>query len=71
MCKSKNKHFSYLGKNIRYKKIRNGKWQATVYLGKRPTKNGTKSNVTKQICAMSEKELKRKVKGFIDQKCIS
>ena len=70
MCKSEIKHFSYLGFNIRYKKIKNAKWQDTIYLGKRPTKNGTKSTVTKQIGATSEKELKRKVKGFIDQKCI-
>lgn len=52
--------------SIRYQKIKNGKWRATIYLGKRPTKNGTMSNVTKQITATSEKGLKDKVKDYID-----
>lgn len=65
MAKNDYKHFSYMGHSVRYRKIKNGKWQATIYLGKRPTEKGTKSNVTKQITATSEKALKEQVKEYI------
>ena len=66
MANTDYKHFTYMDHSVRYQKIKNGKWRATIYLGKRPTDNGTKSNVTKQITESSEKALKDRVKEYID-----
>ena len=66
MSKKDYKHFEYMGHSTRYEKIKNGLWRGTIYLGKHLSKNGTKSNKTKQISASSEKELIAKVKDYID-----